>query len=111
GVPGPLEGEEERVSLRVDLAAARVAQLLAQDPAMLAVHVAVAVSELFEQPRRSLDVGEEKGDCAAGEGQSGGSRPRLSSALRPGSSSSLGSSAGSGSPPGSGGSWGCPPPG
>ena len=44
GVPGPLEREEEGVSLRVDLAAARVGQLLAQDPAMLAVHVAVAVS-------------------------------------------------------------------
>ena len=56
GVPGPLEREEEGVSLRVDLAAARVGQLLAQDPAMLAVHVAVAVSELLEQPRRALNV-------------------------------------------------------
>ena len=56
GVPSPLEREEEGVSLRVDLAAAASVQLLAQDPAMLAVHVAVAVSELLEQPRRALNV-------------------------------------------------------
>ncbi len=61
------EGVEERVALRVDLRAALRAQVLAEEPAVLADDFAVVVAELLEQPRRALDVGEEERDRAAGK--------------------------------------------
>ena len=61
------EGVEERVALRVDFRAALCAQVLAEEPAVLADDFAVVVTELLEQPRRALDVGEEERDRAAGK--------------------------------------------
>jgi hypothetical protein len=58
------EDVEERVSLRVDLLAAVSGERLTQKTLMLCEQVAVAVAEQFHQPRRSLHVGEEKGDRA-----------------------------------------------
>src|SRR5215210_4512976 len=67
GFLGPRERVEEGVALSVDLLSAGSLELLAQDPAVIPMDVAVAVAESFEQPRRALDVREEKGDGAAGE--------------------------------------------
>jgi hypothetical protein len=37
----------------------------AQEAPMLSEHLRIAIAELFEQPRRALDVGEEERDRAA----------------------------------------------
>ena len=59
------EREEEGVSLRVYLDAALGAHSLADDPAMLGERVRVCLcAELAQEPRRSLNVGEEEGDSA-----------------------------------------------
>ena len=62
--PGPREGDEKRVSLGVDLVAAVLGEGLAQDALVLREHLAVALAQLLEQPRRPLDVREEEGDGA-----------------------------------------------
>ena len=67
GVPRARERVEEGVPLCVDLCAALVAEMLPQEPAVVADDVAVGVPELLEQPRRALDIGEEKRDRAARE--------------------------------------------
>ena len=59
---GAREREEERISLRVDLASARAAELLAQDPAMVVQHLAVRLAEVADELRRPFDVGEEERD-------------------------------------------------
>ena len=64
---GTPKGEEEGVSLGVDLPAAALLRCCADDPLVLGENLAVALPEVLEQPRRSLDVGEEEGDCAARE--------------------------------------------
>jgi hypothetical protein len=51
GVARPGEREEERVSLRVDLLAVLGLSRLAQDPALVAENVSVAVAELTHQLR------------------------------------------------------------
>src|SRR5882724_2926959 len=56
------EREEERISLTIDLAAVPRLDSLTQDPSMLGKHIDVAIAELPEQPRRSLDVCEQEGD-------------------------------------------------
>ena len=61
------ERVEERVALRVDFRAALRAQVLAEEPPVLADDFAVVVTERLEQPRRALDVGEEERDRAAGK--------------------------------------------
>jgi hypothetical protein len=61
GVASTCEREEERVALRVDLASARAAERVADDPPVVAGDDPVAVvAELLQQPRRALDVGERK---------------------------------------------------
>ena len=67
GVPRPRERVEEGVPLCVDLCAALVAEMLPQKQAMVADDIAVGVPELLEEPRRALDIGEEKRHRAARE--------------------------------------------
>jgi uncharacterized protein (AIM24 family) len=63
-VVGAGEGDEERVSLRVDLAPEP--ERFAQPGAMVLEHGAVVLcTEFREQPRGFLDVREEEGDGAA----------------------------------------------
>ncbi|MDQ3381717.1 MAG: hypothetical protein M3546_15620 [Actinomycetota bacterium] len=59
------ESEEERVPLRVDLAAAPLGGGLADDALVFRESIAVARSEPLQQLGRAFDVGEEKGDRAA----------------------------------------------
>ncbi|CAN5296444.1 hypothetical protein BH09ACT13_BH09ACT13_04620 [soil metagenome] len=58
------EREEERVSLRVDLAPAALGRGLADGALVLCPDGAVALAQVLEQPRRPLDVGEEECDGA-----------------------------------------------
>ena len=56
------------------------AEVLAQEPSVVADDVAVGVTELLEEARRALDVGEEEGDRAAWERSHARElRPRLAS--------------------------------
>jgi hypothetical protein len=57
-----LERNEERVALRVDLDAVVAPERLPQQPTMVRQDVDVAVTELLEESRRALDVGEEQRD-------------------------------------------------
>jgi hypothetical protein len=61
------ERDEERVSLGVHLDAAVSRKRFAQHAAMLAQQIRVPLAVLVQQPSRSLDVGEEKGDGSAGK--------------------------------------------
>ena len=67
GVPRSRERVEEGVALRVDLRAALFAELVSEEPAVVADDLAVGVTELLEQPGRALDIGEQKRDRPAGE--------------------------------------------
>ncbi len=68
GVLGAPEGDEERVSLRVDLVAAVLGERLAEDPLVVGERPTVDVaSQLFEQLRGSFDVCEQEGDGADGQ--------------------------------------------
>jgi hypothetical protein len=58
------ERHEERVSLRIDLAAAMCLEALAEDPLVVGQQLAVPVAEPLDELRRSLDVGEEQRDRA-----------------------------------------------
>jgi hypothetical protein len=66
-IRGLREGDEERVSLRVDLDATVPAEALTQRLSMLAKHIRVCITELAQQPRRPLDVREEEGDGPGGQ--------------------------------------------
>ena len=57
----PRERHEERITLGVDLDTVVVGTSRADDPALIVECVAVPVAELVQQPRRPLDVREEKG--------------------------------------------------
>ena len=61
------ERNEERVALRVDLDPVVRGERCTKRAAMLAERVGVAVTELVQQLRRALDVGEEEGDGSAGK--------------------------------------------
>jgi hypothetical protein len=56
------EGDEERVTLRVDLVAARFLEGGAEQALMIGQDVSVLVAKRFQQARRALDVREEEGD-------------------------------------------------
>ncbi len=56
------KGEEERVSLRVDLTPTVALGRLADDALVLAQDLAVAGAEPLQECRRALDVREEEGD-------------------------------------------------
>jgi hypothetical protein len=56
------EGDEERVTLRVDLVAACFLEGGAEQALMLGQDVSVLVAKRFQQARRAFDVAEEEGD-------------------------------------------------
>jgi hypothetical protein len=62
------EGEEEGVSLGIDLGSALGGTGVPDHPAVLGERLSVRLgAELVEQSRRPLDVGEEKSDRSRGE--------------------------------------------
>jgi hypothetical protein len=61
---GPLEREEERVALVVDLAAALLLDGFPQDSVMLSQGGGIALAQLLQELSRALDVGEEERNCA-----------------------------------------------
>ena len=60
GVRRAGEGDEERVTLRVDLDAFVLGERRAESPPMLVQRLPVVVSELVQQPRRALHVREQQ---------------------------------------------------
>ena len=64
-VARPREGDEERVALGVDLATVVLVERRAQQALMLGQHLGVAAAQPRQQPRRTLDVAEQKRDGAA----------------------------------------------
>jgi hypothetical protein len=63
GCAGPIERDEEGIPLRVDLVAAVPIEHLPQELAVILQQVAVLLgAEVSQEPRRSLDVGEQEGD-------------------------------------------------
>ncbi len=67
GVRRPREGDEEGITLRVDLDPAVSAERIPHDPAMLVERRPVLVAELVQELRRALHVGEEQRDDAGWE--------------------------------------------
>jgi hypothetical protein len=66
-IPRRPECDEEGIALRVDLDPAVARERLAEDAAVLLEEIAVRRgTELVQQLRRALDVGEEKRDGAGG---------------------------------------------
>jgi hypothetical protein len=62
------KGEEERVPLGIDLDAAMCRSGFADHAAVLGESLGVPFrTKLVQQPRRTLHIGEEEGDGAAGE--------------------------------------------
>ena len=73
------ECEEERVALRVDLVAAMTGECLTEQTLVVGQDARVAAAELADEPRRTLDVGEEERDGPAGKvrhGRQDGAQPR-----------------------------------
>jgi hypothetical protein len=58
------ERDEERIALRIHLDAAPPRERVAQHPPVLRQRIRVRLAELVQQPRRSLDVGEQERDGA-----------------------------------------------
>ena len=67
GVAGARKDDEERVALRVDLAASVLLECLAEQAAVLREDLAVPLPELALEPGRTLDVCEQERDSAAGQ--------------------------------------------
>ena len=67
------EGEEERVTLRVDFDASVRRRRLTKDPAVLGEHVDVVIPQFVKQAGRALDVGEHERDSSRREIRSHGS--------------------------------------
>ena len=61
------EGDKEAVPLRVHLDPAIACERLANELPVVCEHAGVVVAELVEEPRRPLDVGEEKCDRTCGQ--------------------------------------------
>src|SRR6266540_1687341 len=66
-IGGAPEGNEECIALRVDLYPPVTLESRAQNPAVLGERVRIAISQLFQQLRRALDVREEERDGAGRE--------------------------------------------
>ena len=62
GVARSSEGEEERVTLRVDFDASVRRRRLTKDPAMLGEHFDVVIPQFVKQAGRALDVREDERD-------------------------------------------------
>jgi len=75
-VARPREGDEERVSLRVDDMTSVIEERRAQDTLLPSLDRGIVIAELPEQPRGAFDVAEEEGQRTGGllghEGYSGG---------------------------------------
>jgi hypothetical protein len=63
-VARPSEGDEERVTLGVDLAAVVLGERRAQEALMLGKDLGVAAAQVRQQPRRTLDVAKQERDGA-----------------------------------------------
>jgi len=61
------EGDKERVALGVDLHSVMSREGRAEHPAVLVKLLGVRITDLAQQLRRALDVGEEQGDHAGRE--------------------------------------------
>ena len=61
-VAGPRERIEQRVSLSVHLDPAALSERGTEDPSMFRENLRVLVTEVVQERRRALDVGEEEGD-------------------------------------------------
>ncbi len=61
------EGEEERVTLRVDFDASVRRRRLTKDPAVLGEHVDVVIPQFVKEAGRALDVGEHERDSSRRE--------------------------------------------
>ena len=61
------EGDEERVTLRVDLDAVVIGEHRAEPPPMLLQRLSVVVAKCVQQPRRALHVGEQQRHDASRE--------------------------------------------
>jgi hypothetical protein len=72
--------DEERVALRIDLAAVRCREGFAQESVMLEQHRGVRVAQAFQQGRRALDVGEDEGQRSVWELRRHSSRRKVSTA-------------------------------
>ena len=67
-IAGAGEGEEERVTLGVDLdAAVQLEERRANDAAMLGEQLRVAIAESLQECGRAFDVREDEGDRAGGQ--------------------------------------------
>ncbi len=60
GVRGPREGDEEGIALGIDLDAVVLGDGRAKQPAVLVKRLCIVVTELVQELRRALDVGEEE---------------------------------------------------
>jgi len=67
GIGRSLEGGEERVATGIDNDATVLGDCRTHDAVVLCEERGVVVSELVQQPRGALDVGEEKGDFSRRE--------------------------------------------
>jgi len=66
-VAGPRERVEECVSLRVYLDPAALSERGTEDPSMFRENLRVLVTEVVQERRRALNVGEEEGDGSGRE--------------------------------------------
>ena len=66
GVARVCECDEERITLGVDLVTVVRCERFAKDPLVLGQHRLIAVAQPLDELGRPLDIGEEKGDRAAG---------------------------------------------
>ena len=67
GLLCPGEGNEEGVSLRINLMTAMAGDRGADQAAVLGQDLRVAPSQRLDQPRRTLDIGEQEGDYPIGK--------------------------------------------
>src|SRR6185503_7989887 len=100
GIPGARERVEERVALRVDLAAAGGGEDVAQEPPVVGDHLAVLVAQLLEQASGALDVREQERHGPAWKSHAG-NRTRASETAWSSSSSRPAARPSSNSGPGS----------
>jgi hypothetical protein len=63
----PCERDEECIALRVHLHTAVPSERPTQGATVLSQNTRILVTELVQQPRRPLDVGEQEGDGACGQ--------------------------------------------
>src|SRR4051794_14680684 len=70
-VPGPREGYEEPVPLRIDLATTVISTRAADQAIVTAQHLRVALAEQAEKACGTLDVGEQERDGPGGQPRHG----------------------------------------